>query len=244
MPKQQGAIKLTGTYGDVNYYYHKSYGFLARQKPGPGRKRVKTSPEFKNTRRHNAEFGRASHYGKLLRHAFALLGHYCYNGTMYHQLSSRIYALLMMDKESEWGKRDLNRQSLETFNHFELDSTWPSKRYFTLPVHIEAGDGCTEVTAGIHLNRKPKQADAWKVVSVTAMIDLITNKIKKDIQESELFACEKGAFGLQFTHYHEADALLFYGLCIVFYRYDATTGTYKQLKGGEAKPGFIRYVEG
>lgn len=244
MAKQHGPIKLTGTLGDTNFYYHKTYGYLVREKPGPSRKRVREGPEFENTRRHNSEFGRASHYGKLVRHAFKSLTYYCYSGTMYQKLNTRMYALLMMDKQSNWGKRDLNRNSLEAFSHFELDSTRPSKQYFTLPVNIEAGNGCIEIAAGISLNRIPKQASAWKVVSVAAVIDPLTDKVKEYVQESELFACEKGTFGLGFTHYYEEHALLFYGMCIVFYRYDATTNTCIELGKREGSAGFIRYVQG
>ena len=62
MGRQRGALKITATLGDVNFYKSQD-GFLVREKGGVDGKRIKSDPAFKRTRENGQEFGSAGKAG-------------------------------------------------------------------------------------------------------------------------------------------------------------------------------------
>lgn len=242
MPKQRGTNPITGTIDGFTYYYNKQHGYLMRRKAGPSSKQVKKSPAFDMTRRNNDEFGRASHYGKVIRSGFHSLIRHCKDGTMYHRLSTRLREIMNQDTESVFGGRDLRRDTLAAFRHFEWDQQSLSKKYFELPVETEVYDERMEVNVVVQLNKKPKGAAAWMLYSTAVHVDFRTEKVKMDPQESDLYEYEKGAFIEGFTHYFPKQSLVFHGMCLVWYGYDATTADYYPLKEERVNVGFVRFV--
>ncbi len=243
MARQQGNNPITGTIDGFSFYYNKEHGFLMRRKTGPTRKQVKTDSAFNLTRRNNSEFGRASSYGKLIRRGFHEMTRHCKDGTMNTRLSQRLREIMKMDNESEWGKRDLRKDNLKIFEHFEWDARSLSRQYFELPAVIKYRNGCLEAIAGISLKTKLKGADSWKLYSIAVEVDFVSDKVSADVQQSDVYAFEKGDFAESFTHYCKDDGVLFYGMCIVWHSYDATINDYKPLKGEHVNAGFIKYVE-
>ena len=55
MARQKGIIKLKGSIGDVSFYKTKD-GYLAREKSGVDKDRIKNDPAFQRTRENGAEF--------------------------------------------------------------------------------------------------------------------------------------------------------------------------------------------
>lgn len=147
-----------------------------------------------------------------------------------------------MDKESEFGKRDLRRDNMKMLSHFDLDQHSLSRQYFELPVETNVSNGCLEAIAGISLKAKPRGADAWKLYSVVVSIDFINKQVRSDEKESDIYAFEKKHFAKSFTHTVPEGTVLLHGMCIAWYRYDATIDDYTPLKGEHVNAGFVRYV--
>lgn len=242
MAKQQGANPITGTIDGFSFYFNKTYGFLVRRKGGPTKKQVKQSREYDIPRRNMAEFGRANHYGKLIRYGFHGLIRHCKESRMYSRLANRLRDIMKMDQESAFGKRDLRKDNMAKFSHFDLDQYNLSKQYFELPIEVQVYNGCLEVTAGISLGKKPGGADAWRLYSVAVSIDFINKNVRADEKQSDIYEFEKGDFAESFTHEVPDETELFYGMCIVWYRYDATIDDYTPLKEEHVNAGFVRYV--
>jgi hypothetical protein len=242
MPKQKSPFTFTGTAGEISFYYNKLYGPVMRTKGGPSKAKIKKDPVFEPVRKNYTEFGRASAYAKTIRHAFHLLEQHCKDGTMNTRLVVRIREFILMDTAHEWGKRDLSPETLKQFRHFELDRNSLSSLYFELPLATETANGQLDIYAGIRLGKKPTGIDAWKVLSVGAGIDLANGKRVTDLKESDIYEFEKGSFGLGFRHYYDEAHLLFHGMCVVFYRYDAGIDEYVPLKTEHVNAGFIRFL--
>ncbi len=243
MAKQQSPFTLHGSVGQLSFYDNKLYGPVVRSKGGPSKDQIKKGKQFEPVRKNNTEFGRSSSYAGSIRHSFNALERHCKDGSMHTRLMTRIRELLVMDPEQEWGKRDLRLSALEYFRHFELDASSVSSRYFELPVSLEPAHGELDVYAGIKMTKTPRDADGWKLISVAASIDLAKKKILPDIQESDIYEIEKGQIGIGFHHKYKEDLLLFHGMGIVFYRYDATILEYVPLKEAHVNAGYVKYVK-
>jgi hypothetical protein len=242
MARQKGFIRLKGTLGDVSFYEHKEYGPVLRMKGGPTRNQLKHGRKYDITRRHNSEFGRASHYGALLRRAFRLLVRYCKETRLDTRLSSRLREIIWMDKESEFGKRDLRRDTINAFHHFELDSKNLAGQYFELPVETTATDSGVDIVAGVRFAKMKKGVAAWRIRSVAVSIDLLTEKAQVNEQDSDLYELEKGSFAEAFHHELTHDGQLFHGIGILFYAYDPAIDDYVVIEQDHVHAGFIRYL--
>ncbi len=238
-----GVNPITGTIDGFSFYYNKAYGYLVRRKGGPTKKQVLQSAAFDLPRRNMEEFGRANRNGRLIRFGFRGLVQHCRESKMYSRLANRLRDIMEMDKESVWGKRDLRRDHMKRFSYFELDQYSLTSKYFELPVEPEVNNECLEITAGISLSKQPIGADAWRLFSVAVHIDFINEQVQADEKQSDIYEFEKGDFAESFSHEVLSEGELFYGMCIVWYRYDATIDDYTVLKKEHVNAGFIRYVE-
>jgi hypothetical protein len=244
MPKQVGMFPIAGKIQGLDFYETEAYGPLVKRSGGPSREQVLHGDNYAYTRLNNEEFGRGSKYGALIRKGLRSLLTYCQEAETHNNLSNRIRDIMKTDKESKWGSRDLRRDTLVELRHFELDSRYLSTQYFELPVETHVGNGELGIAAGITFKRKPHGIDAWKLISVAASVDLVTKQETNDVQKSDLYELEKGSFGVGFNHTYDEDRLLFHGMCIVFYKYDAVIDDYRELKRRErVNAGFLRYVQ-
>ncbi len=69
MAHQAGPLRFKGKLGGLSFYHNKQYGYLVREKGGPNKEQIATSPVFARTRENAAEFALASSTGKLIRQA-------------------------------------------------------------------------------------------------------------------------------------------------------------------------------
>lgn len=69
MAHQAGPLRFKGKLGGLSFYHNKQYGYLVRQKGGPDKELIASSPTFARTRENAAEFALAAALGKLLRKA-------------------------------------------------------------------------------------------------------------------------------------------------------------------------------
>ena len=115
-----GSIKFVGAIEGLSAYKMRgSDNIILRRKGGASKKKIKNSPNFKNTRLNNAEFGACSNIGKSFRYTMRYVSHMAdFN------ISGPINAIMKMiqklDSHHEWGKRAIyisqNKAMLEGFN--------------------------------------------------------------------------------------------------------------------------------
>jgi hypothetical protein len=105
MAKLEGTFQFTGSMQNLSAYKMQgSDKIILRKKGGPSRKQVKYSPNFKNTRRNNKEFGgRALTAAWIKRNLHSILFLADYNIT--GPLNALLQPIQKMDTESEWGMR-------------------------------------------------------------------------------------------------------------------------------------------
>lgn len=119
MAKQKGAVKLSGTIGDISFYQSNN-NFLAREKTGPTRHQVLTADYFVRTRENGTEFGHCSSTGKLLRSALGLKGRDHPDTTVTNRLAARLVKVMHSDTESPRGQRRVHRGELSILEGFEF----------------------------------------------------------------------------------------------------------------------------
>lgn len=120
MAKLNSIIDFTGTLDELQAYRMKGVDrTILRRKPGPKRRQVKTSPNFKNSRRCYTEFGGRSTTAGLIMQALQplkLLADFNAAG----RLNSELRPIQKADTVGEWGQRhvqlSLNPQLLEGFS--------------------------------------------------------------------------------------------------------------------------------
>jgi hypothetical protein len=244
MAKQNGMHPLKGTIDGFTYYYDKVTGHRVRRKGGPTRKQVKQSPAYELPRKNMTEFGKASSYGKKIRKGLRPLIKDCADKKVHKRFLARLLEIIKMDTLNEWGKRELQLSNLVHLRHYDLNIDTLSRLYFDLPIETRVEHGCLEVTAGVSLQKRPFRSDAWQLHSVAMRIDIITEKTVIDEKKSDIYEFEKGRFAESFTHEIPGDDILFHGMKIVWYRYDASIDDYIALKNEGVNAGFIRYVVG
>jgi hypothetical protein len=244
MGKQEGMTPITGKVDNLIFYKHPEYGPLVRKKrAGPTKEMVKTGEQFEKVRHNNSEFGRASHYGAIIRNGFTRIIRDCKETKLDTNLSSRLREIMETDKESERGSRDLTRNTLRAFKHFELNSKSLSKQFVKFPIEITMIDGSLEVIIDLAFENTFRGIDAWQVRSTALSVDLVTDKKTGDVQESDIHKLSKAKHTLGFSHFANEQMHIFYGMSVVFYSYDIVTEEYKQRKDIRMNSGFIRYVD-
>lgn len=119
MAKQKGAVKLSGTLGDISFYETNNQ-FLARELTGPTREAVLTKDNFARTRENSSEFGRCTKGGKLLRQALTLSASGYTDPTVTNRLTERLMRVLHTDSQSGRGQRRLQLGELSILEGFEF----------------------------------------------------------------------------------------------------------------------------
>ena len=107
MAKVNGPFQFTGKLGDLIYYkLPGSDQTYVRYASGPSSERVKTAPEFANTRRHNAEFQGASKAASLLYKSFGEI-RYLKDYNFFGDLTKFNSRIRVVDEINEKGERSI-----------------------------------------------------------------------------------------------------------------------------------------
>ena len=121
MAKQEGFMKFIGGIGDYSFY--KSDGeYYIRHKGGASADKIKNGPAFIRVRENNAEFGRASKAGKILRHSLRGL---TWKNSFYRQsemVTKSLLEVIKSDPVNVRGKRTLKYGNLELMNGFDFNT--------------------------------------------------------------------------------------------------------------------------
>lgn len=105
MAKQKGLHKLAGKVDEQSYYYSKNGGYQSRKiNPGIG-ERVKTAPEYQNTRRNNKEFGAAGACAGAMIREVTKRWRYILDSIATGKMVKEIKALMEQDTTGAWGQR-------------------------------------------------------------------------------------------------------------------------------------------
>lgn len=120
MARQKGIVKLEGTIGDVSFY-KTSDGFLAREKGGVDKERIKNDPAFQRTRENGSEFGRAGRAGRVLRTSFRLLLQNAADKKVTSRLTKEMIKVIQSDPTNERGKRTVTDGDLALLNGFDFN---------------------------------------------------------------------------------------------------------------------------
>ena len=112
---------MRGLAGGITFYTANGQN-LAKQKSSLEGARVKTAPEFLNTRKNNFEFGQASAASKLIRDSFAQIVHN--NSDVYVSGRTTAQALLCVqaDQANPWGSRTFTGGNPNLMNQWEFNA--------------------------------------------------------------------------------------------------------------------------
>lgn len=132
MAIQTGVLPLRRQAGGVSFYKMKGINY-ARQKTNIPKERIATDPAFENTRKNNAEFGRAADVSKILRDTFSpAVG---WNSDSY--VSGRLTALALLgvqaDVTNPWGIRNFVDGDPAIVVGFQFNEQAPMDTVFHAP---------------------------------------------------------------------------------------------------------------
>jgi hypothetical protein len=190
MAKQKGAVKLSGTIGDISFY-EANNEFLAKEKGGPTREQVLKGKSFERTRENAGEFGRCSKGGKLIRTALLGAGTPLSDPTAANRLTERLVRVMHSDTVSPRGQRRVQQGMLPILEHFEfLEGARLADTFFArygAACHREAGT-CT-VTLPPFIPKTciqvPPHATRVKLVATALAVDFEAHSTQKTVSESE-----------------------------------------------------------
>lgn len=147
MAKQKGILKLSGTIGDLSFYKTQD-GFLAREKGGVDKERIKNDPNFQRTRENGQEFGRAGTSGRVLRTAFRMLIQNAKDRLLTSRLTKEMVHVLQTDTLHPRGQRtvlDGDQSKLIGFD-FNQKSKLASTFYAPYVTAIDRTSGTMKVS--------------------------------------------------------------------------------------------------
>lgn len=140
MARQHGPLQLTGSLGNLSFYYHKDYGYLVRQKGGARSGKVSA-----RTQENGDELGAASRTGKLIRQGIRAGLQLQGDGTVSQRLTGRLYQVLRLDGTSARGERNVAEglktgAGKELLRSFAFVQDRPLERVLkTVPEYTDAG---------------------------------------------------------------------------------------------------------
>lgn len=176
MARQKGIVKLEGTIGDVSFY-KTSDGFLAREKGGVDKERIKNDPAFQRTRENGSEFGRAGRAGRVLRTAFRLLLQNAADKKVTSRLTKEMIKVIQSDPTNERGKRTVTDGDMGLLRGFDFNISGKLSATLFTPYQTNvdrvAGELSLNVPAFVPGNTiiGPQGATHVKIVSAGAAID-------------------------------------------------------------------------
>ena len=148
MAKQVGAIKITGTFGNISFY--KSEGqYLVRRKGGPTRQQVKNGKNFVRVRENYNEFGNCSKAGRLLRQTVKRWSAAA-DGELYRRLTQLLMKVKNHDTASVRGQRVVNKalkneSGKELLRQFDFNKYAKLNSLLLKPVYVNGhGQICVD----------------------------------------------------------------------------------------------------
>lgn len=130
MAKQKGNHLYHGKLGGEVFYMQKGVGAVVRTQNEGMSERVKSAPEFANTRKNSSEFGGAGKLAGLAVRTVSQRWRYILDPFATGKLAKLIYEQVKLDTANPWGERELPATSMaaiqEAYNRFsknEMEAT-------------------------------------------------------------------------------------------------------------------------
>ena len=190
MARQKGIIKLEGSIGDVSFY-KSSDGYLAREKGGVDKERIKNDPAFQRTRENGSEFGRAGKSGRILRTSFRVLLQKAADKKVTSRLTREMMKVIQSDPVNSRGDRSPAFGDINLLNGFDFNVNGKlSAALFTqyqTSVDRVAGETGIIIPAFVPENSivGPSGATHFKVVSGAAEVDFDNEDFSMNVSSSE-----------------------------------------------------------
>lgn len=241
MAKQTGIISFTGPMGGISFY--KSQGeYRAREKSGPSRRTVLSSPRFIRTRENSEEFGRAVRAATMLRYS---LGGLIRNSKLADSgISGRLNGLFLKIVKSDpvgiRGKKIASRGELDMLETFEFHKEHPLGKIAPIaPVSsINTATGVMQTSIRPFDPQQriqaPSAATHFKIVSAAAAIDFDKEQWLHHHTETGYLSLENDiteTISLDHTLPTVEGQALLLTMGIVFYA-ETEEGAYKRIDGG------------
>lgn len=122
MAKQKGNHLYHGKLGGEVFYMQKGVGAVVRTQNEGMSERVKSAPEFANTRKNSSEFGGAGKLAGLAVRTVSQRWRYILDPFATGKLAKLIYEQVKLDTANPWGERELPATSMaaiqEAYNRF------------------------------------------------------------------------------------------------------------------------------
>jgi hypothetical protein len=183
MAKLKGEFSFTGPLGNLSAYKRKDMDeVILRVKGGPTGTQIKNDPAFDITRRNNAEFGGRGTSSKYIRKAIQPVRNLA-NSNFTSQLVKLAGAFLLLDTESEFGKRNYEfTKNPQLFNGFNLNKGVLFDTIVRNPVHatisrdtISASADIPALLPGINFKVPGKHALFCIIASLGYLPDMAYN---------------------------------------------------------------------
>lgn len=118
MAKQQGLFPIKGKMGDKSFYSTRNGGHQVRSINPTISERVKKSPEYLNTRKHNGEFGAATDFSAETLRPLNQRWRYLLRPDVLGLLTRKAFELMILDIANPFGKRSFSGYDGEYFQNY------------------------------------------------------------------------------------------------------------------------------
>lgn len=189
MARQKGIVKLEGTIGDMSFY-KTSDGFLAREKGGVDKERIKNDPAFQRTRENGSEFGKAGRAGRVIRTAFRLLLQNAADKKVTSRLTKEMIKVLQTDPTNARGERTVTDgdQNLLLGFDFNINSQLSATLFAPYSTAIDRVAGTLNVNLPEFMPGNtivgPQGATHAKIVSAGAAVNFETETFEVTVTKS------------------------------------------------------------
>jgi hypothetical protein len=188
MARQHGIVNFTGPLGGISFYYTQTDGYLARTSAAHSRERIMHDKRFARVKENSAEFGVASHAGKILRQAIRHLTAGVADKRMYTRMTGTLVHVLRGDAVHKRGKRTVADGDLAQLKGFEFNRHRAFTDLFRGHGHVlfdeQAGTATfrTNAEAPAHAFAAPEGATHAQFVVAFAAVDFNAKAFK--VQEA------------------------------------------------------------
>jgi hypothetical protein len=189
MARQKGIIKLKGKIGDLSFYKTKD-GYLAREKGGVDKERIKNDPAFQRTRENGAEFGRAGKAGRLLRTSVRPLLLKAADNRITSRMTKEMVKVVKSDTANARGERVASQGNIMLLKGFEFNQTGKLNATiyapFTASVDRATGEATINIPDFVPQNTfaAPAGATHMRLISAASKVDFDTETFNLDTDQS------------------------------------------------------------
>lgn len=203
MARQSGVLRHKGTMGGITFYKTSADGYLAREKGGVDKNRIKNDPAFQRTRENGSEFGRAGKNGKLLRNAVRVLLQNAKDNRVTGRLTKDVLAVIKTDATNVRGERVITEGDMQLLNGFEFNVNGKLGSSLFVPITTAVDRVSGEVTtdlaefiANVRINA-PTGTTHYRINSGAAEVDFENESFVFDMEQTAIEPFDEASVSAQ-----------------------------------------------